>query len=822
MPPRGKFAQHRRAALLGCTILATIAGAATEARAQAAPAADQGTTTLQEIIVTAQKREQNLQSVPISISAVTAKTLEANRITNVMNLGAVAPNLTVRPSVGGVGIPTFSLRGVVSYGVVPGSDKSISLYVDGVYIGSATGSAFELPDVDRIEVLKGPQGTLFGRNATAGAVSIITRDPPGKFGVRQDFTFGNYNQFKSRTRIDFDTWHDLTGSINFVHDERQGDIKNLGAGTVWDYSGSSKAHMGVLTSPKYLGDKNANLIFATAKFKPTDNFTATNKFDWMENHYTPDGQGFLGFNSNPASLGPTIQGTLLALGNAPSLLQVYPTRPKALNNSFTTPAYQTVYGDSLTLQYRVNDNLSIKDIAAYRYSYIWANDQLDGLGGLSFGPGLPFEVLAVSSQSVAKQYSDELQVNFDSKYLTMTAGALYFQNSTRAGGPFGLANNFAIGCIPGGNLAAPVHPFCSPFIPATNRNPAFPGYLGDSSSFNRAKSYAGYVQLEGHLTSQLDIVGGYRLTKDDKSGSVDASGSLLSFTYQKTKPSYSIGLNYKPWDHMLLYAKYANAFVSGGSVGGLSFLPETAHSYEGGIKADFLDRRLRADLAVWDVSYQNMQQAASGLSVASINPAFAQLGTVVLDEGNGHATGFELELTALPMRGLTLTAGVGDTDFHFTKVNLANDGLAPVPGGSPGGVAADFAAGLRPKWTANLSAQYETEPLFDDVRLSLRTDASYRSSEILASYATALNPSFAAVDHTGPTWLVNARVALEHLSFAHTNVDVALWVQNLTDDKSPSFSLFLPLNPAFPYNGTDGATSYQEARTFGVDLSLTY
>ena len=132
--------------------------------------------------------------------------------------------------VGGVSLPAFTLRGVTSYGVVPGSDKEVSQYLDGVYIGSATGSISELPDVDRIEVLKGPQGTLFGRDATAGAISIVTHTPTGKFDFHQELTGGNYDQFRSKTRLDLPAYDDLSASITFVHNERQGDIRNLAAG----------------------------------------------------------------------------------------------------------------------------------------------------------------------------------------------------------------------------------------------------------------------------------------------------------------------------------------------------------------------------------------------------------------------------------------------------------------------------------------------------------------------------------------------------------------------------------------------------------------
>lgn len=111
---------------------------------------------LEEIVVTAQKREQSLQDVPIAVTALTSEAIETNRVTNVADLSGLAPNLTARPSAGGSNIASFTMRGVTSYGVVPGSDKEISIYLDGVYISAVRGSIFELPDIARLEVLRGP------------------------------------------------------------------------------------------------------------------------------------------------------------------------------------------------------------------------------------------------------------------------------------------------------------------------------------------------------------------------------------------------------------------------------------------------------------------------------------------------------------------------------------------------------------------------------------------------------------------------------------------------------------------------------------------
>src|SRR5579863_556992 len=157
----------------GCATVALIATAATaQTTPPPAETADAQASGVTEIVVTAQKREQNQQDVPISMTAVTAQSLVANRITSVIDLGSVVPNLAVRSAGGGSSLPAFSMRGITSYGVVPGADKELSTYIDGVYIASTVGSALDLPDIARIEVLRGPQGTLFGRNATVGAISV--------------------------------------------------------------------------------------------------------------------------------------------------------------------------------------------------------------------------------------------------------------------------------------------------------------------------------------------------------------------------------------------------------------------------------------------------------------------------------------------------------------------------------------------------------------------------------------------------------------------------------------------------------------------------
>ena len=780
-------------ALFSCLACPALVFGQTEGASEPAPqeAASDG---LADIVVTAQRREQRLQDVPIAITALTADTLQSNRVTNVTDLSGLAPNLVARQSAGSTGIPSFSMRGITSYGVVPGSDKEISIYIDGVYIGSPRGSIFDLPDIARVEVLRGPQGTLFGRNATAGAVSITTRDPKGEFAVRQEISVGNYDQFRSRTSVDLPAWGPFSAYATYMHNYKRGDIRNLGAGQRWDRTGP-QTDEGVQISPKYLGTKKADSWFLAVKFEPSDSFDTVYKFDHSTDHFTPEGVAAIAVN--PAVLGPTGAFLNAVLAASPEVLTPGARRPKAVNNSYSTPGYSKVWGHSLTSNLRISDSLSAKNIAAYRRSYIYSNAQIDGIGGLvnPLAGNAPFALVGSQNQSLDKQFSDELQFNYDSDLVTLTVGGLYFWQKGRGGGPRGMINTQSFGTYPGGRIP-----------------------LGNVSiSYNRATSIAAYAQAEVHVTPELDLVAGGRVTRDRKSGTYLTGGTFVPgpngfedgtvtgiaeapFSYRKTKPNYSLGVNYKVDPDILLFAKYSTAFVSGGSVGGVDFDPETAKSWEAGIKADFLDRRLRTNLALYTVKYGSIQSAQSGQNVNR-----PTLGTVIIPLGDGRAKGFELELTALPVTGLTLTGSLGYTDVKYSDVNPILTRLAN----------GDYLPTLTPKWTYNLSAQYQTEPLFGDTTLMLRADANGRT-RMRAQHPGqfALSPAFGVLEYIPPAWIVNGRIALQDVAIGPVEAEIALWGRNLTNNRAPTF----PLN----IGNFILSSSFQAARTYGADVIVKF
>ncbi|HKX79927.1 MAG TPA: TonB-dependent receptor [Novosphingobium sp.] len=757
-----------RAELLTCSALAILACAASPAVAQSSSVEATG---LEEIVVTAQKREQSLQDVPISITAVTQETLEANRVTNVLNLGAMAPNVTVKATRGNSGLPQITIRGIVNR-----SGASIPMYLDGVLIGGSRGVAFEIPDIERIEVLRGPQGTLFGRNSTGGALSIVSRDPVGEFGLRQQFTYGNYDQFRSSTRIDSPQIGPFSATISYTHDERRGETKNLGAGTTWY---KNVPGLGAMVSPKWLGNKNAESVFVAIKFEPSDTFNMVYKYDYTQNHFTPEGYGYLVFTPNDrygAVNGPKVQQIVTAGGNV-----AHARRPKEVNNWYTVPGHSNAKGHNLTANLQVSDNFSLKNITGYRESFIYAASGIGGEGNVintfpELGPvGAPLVFFGVESYGKNKQFSNELLANYDSKLVTLTLGAQYLYLRQEFGSPDGIGSA-SLGFIP--NFTLP---------------------LGTRSfTIESAKSWAGFGQAEIHVTPQIDVIGGYRITRDHKYGAPMVRNLPVPFDYKATKSTFSLGANYKPTDEIMLYVKYSTGYVAGGASADFAYAPETVKSWEVGFKGDLLDNRLRLNVVAWRAKYLNLQTGTLGVNVGR-----PDLSGVTVAQGDELAKGAEVEVTVLPVEGLTFNGGLGYTDAKLTRLNPIFGQLA------------NFRLTQMADWTANLSAQYDTQPLWGDARLSIRADAQWKSKmPVIGTIPVA--PAYVDAQYVKASWIVNGRVALKGLDLAGSDAEIAVWARNLFDNDLPAF----PIASGVPPYLSSG--NYEAARTFGVDVTFNY
>jgi iron complex outermembrane receptor protein len=796
----------------------------------AAPAQNEG---IADIIVTAQRREQKLQDVPIAVTAVSGNTLTANGIKTVVDLTGVVPGLYARPNAGGLASPSFALRGVQSASSSSSQDRETSIYLDGVYLGSSRGNIFDIPDTERIEVLRGPQGTLFGRNATAGAISVVTRNPTGKFGATQEFTYGNYNQFRTRTSIDFPAMGPFSAYATYVHDERDGDTRNTGAGTTFDRSTALAPGFGVSSSPKTLGGKNINEFFAAVRFEPSSDFKMTYKFDSTSGSQAQDVRTVTAINPN-SFVGNLLEQVLAAQpagGGAfgPVYVNSGDRRPDAYNNAWTQNGHIFAQGHSLTTEWQVTDHLSLKNITAFRRDQVYGPATVSGLSGLQFTQGavLPYAVFAAASSvpgfaglpppfqgaiigqfaaglqpSVGQyfaayegnnygrqhQFSSELQAFYTSSLMNLTVGALYFQAKEIGSGVPGEPANFA-------------------FQPVPTKIP-LGGVVEDRAS---TKSYAAYAQADIHITDKFDLQVGGRVSHDNKQTSLTQGGvftggqitgaTVISGVYTLTKPTYSVALNYRPVPGTLVYIKTSTAFLSGGAVGDVIFKPEYVRSYEAGVKADLFDRRLRVNVAIWDARYDGLQQAQAGTTVGHPN-----IGALAVNTGTVNARGVEAEITAQPIDGLTLGGNIGYT--HDKLSNISPLLLLKQTRYELAGV---------PSVTGGVYAQLITKPVFDEATMLFRIDALYqgRYRSITDPDVATHIPAFAPYEFAPARVLLNARVALSHIPLGNrAKAELAAFGRNLTNNRDPSFP--------FPFSDILFTDAYQAARTYGLQLTLKY
>jgi iron complex outermembrane receptor protein len=796
------------------------------AQAKRTASADTG---LQEIVVTAQKREQRLQDVPVAVTAIGQAALQANRVTNVIDLNGLAPGLSARENAGSLGSPAYTMRGVFASASVAAQDREISSYIDGVYIGGTRGTTFDLPDLQRIEVLRGPQGTLFGRNATAGAISIVTRDPGGHLGFRQEVTVGNLNQLRTRTTIDSPQMGILSAYVTFVHDERRGDVRNLGAGTVFDRTSPVQNVVGQTTSPTWLGSKNDNNIFAVVKLEPSDSFSLIYKFDYSHDDNTPEARATLALNPNDF-----VGGALTAIyasqtpgGGRFGPVPLFPDykRPDAVNNGFTMPGFVRASGHNLTMKWQATDSLSFKNITAYRQTEALGISTIMGLDGLEYtaaakafytapqaflGGASYAQALGANGnapvgsyfagyegQSYGKYYqvSNELQANYLSRYLTLTLGGIWFHSHELSSGVPGFSPNIA-------------------FTPTSNI--LTPGNVQET--VQNTTSIAAYGQAEIHLNTKFDIVLGARLTNDKKTndftfggtyttGQNTISGAALTENkYNKTKPTFSAGLDYKVDRDVLTYAKFSTAFLSGGTAGPLSFAPETVSSVEAGLKSQWFDRHLIFNAALFLANYKHAQAAESGSNVIINGASLAQYGVVVIDNGSIRAKGVELEASASPITGVSLGASFSytKTDWLSPSALLTSNGLHPA---APNGL---------PAFMGGVNAQYVTPPLFDNATMLFRIDGiytgKYRNSPLL-DFATT-NPAFAPYVFTPARWIWNGRIALREVPIGPLKGEIGVWGRNLANNRDPVYALI--------FGTIEADASYQQARTVGVDFIVNF
>lgn len=362
--------------------------------AAGAPAADEGQG-LGEIVVTAEKRPESLQKTPISISVLKSEDIANRHVQSLLDLGDGAiPSLKVAPFFSRNSALIMNIRGI---GVLfdsnqPARDQGVGIYIDGVYLGRAQGLATAIYDVDSIEVLKGPQGTLFGRNTEGGAVNITTKKPSGEFGMRTTVGVGNLGSYKGEIHLDLPEFHNISVKLDGIVTRRDGTVRNP------------------LTSASDFGAYDKRGLHAEALWKPTSNFSADYSFD-------------ISYDASTSNYAQLTETGLLPLAPA---LHIQPERASsAIIGVPEQPSVGKTHGHRLNLEWEASRNLTLKSITSYRE--LRQSQYDNGSMFLSvYAPNGKFSRYSLA-QFRQNQVSEEVQAIGQTSRLKYVFGALFYQ-----------------------------------------------------------------------------------------------------------------------------------------------------------------------------------------------------------------------------------------------------------------------------------------------------------------------------------------------------------------------------------------------------------
>ena len=739
---------------------------------------------LEEIVVTAQKRSENLQDTPLAVSAITSEAIQSRGIADVSSLTAVAPNLSVTTTGSSTSNIALFIRGIGESETILTVDSPVGLYVDGVVLGRSSGAVFDLVDLERIEVLRGPQGTLYGRNTIGGAVNLISRKPSREPGVDQLFSYGAFDLFQSKTTLNTGEIGDsgLRAQFTYLHKRRDGYVDNL-----------------LVADKRDPGAYNVDAIRASVAYDSGGAMRLDYAFDY--NHRRSVATAYQLASARP---------DILAYINASSALggaspQIARHRLERLSLDNDGPIRDEVQGHALTAELDLTSNLTLRSITSYRK---WDNSVLNDLDGnanlvgfvvdpilFAGGPFTPLGVQPISLFHLTferrqHQWTQEVNLLGDiGEHTKFVLGAFYFDEVAHEENP-----TFLTFILPS---PAPIA-----VTPTVSVNSFGVNIASNMIYRYRSRSKAAFGQITTEVFDRLNLTGGLRYTSDEKwlDQSIPFSRNL---NRKFDKLNWAITLDYKLNDTAMSYARVATGYKAGGfnaRSANNGFEPENLISYELGMKTELFDRRLRLNGALFHAAHKDVQVgqflAGSGGS----------LGTTV-NAGKADYWGVEVEFTALLTDNLTVNGNVGLLDRKYKSFEIRDpvtDNLV------------DIAKSARflysPDTTANIGLEYRLPP-FKIGRLTARVDYSYRS-RMYWHASTFLNPYNDFISD-GPVGRVDARLTLSNLAIGRAKAEVAIWGKNLTNED------YLLGGVDFGALGIS-TVGYAEPRTWGIDLRMGF
>jgi iron complex outermembrane receptor protein len=751
--------------LSGCAIAAMLLPLAGTAFAQDEPAIERPAG--DDIIVTARKVAENVQDVPISMTAIGGAALERQSVQSIADVQQQVPNLFLQESASEPQALNLSLRGQRQNDILLTVDPSVGIYVDNLYYPRTMGLRNALVDVARVEVLRGPQGTLYGRNTTGGAMSIYSNDPTDQMGASVEASYGNYNAWELIGIANVPLTQDVALRVVAQHREHDGYGENAAG--------------------QDLANENSTYLRAKLKAQLGDRITATVSGSYQR-----------GSNNGPivklAGLAPTaIPGgnavaeialelglplTAEGLTEASGILASYvggdPYKSGVLGN---TSSFFESWSVGLDLNFEITDDISFRSITGYQHLK---------RANYSDADGTPFDIISAERLTPQDGYfSQEWQVLGKTGILQWVAGVYMGLESGREYSP---------------SVALPMLSAANPSV---------------TDGRVRNNTYAGFGQVTAELATGLRLTAGARYSVDDRQlivanttaglcavpkggyASTIAGGPNSQcprkFSTTFSDPSWLVSLDYKAAPGILTYAKIARGYRTGGwnlrgrnTIEGFSsFDPETVTEYEVGFKSDLFDRMLRLNFAAFYDDYKGIQRSASVATAGGPQ-------TFVNNAASGRIQGFELEST-LHLGDFTLSGSTGLTDAKYKRFLTATGDRSHESFGIP-------------KWTAGLSGRYVV-PL-ESGDLAFQLDGSYRSKIELVPET----PTVSQVTQKAYA-LVNGRISYEIKAW---DAEVAIFGRNLTDKVYYEIASNLESSIGYNYLITG------DPRTFGISFKKKF
>ena len=757
--------------------LAVLAALASAPPAQAQEAAATGA--LEEIIVTAQKREQNLQEVPVAVSVVTGDLIDRSAALNIEGITAMVPSLNFRK--GGTTInSTLFLRGVGTVTTSLAAEPSVSTVLDGVVLGRM-GEAFgDLVDVQRIEVLRGPQGSLFGKNASAGVVHVISNMPEPEFGASAQVEYYDGEEYKVRGILNAPINDTLSTRLTAFYGEYDGNIRNLFNGD--DINGYERYG-----------------IRGIAQWDPSDDVRVTFIGDYRKADDDCCGEVI---GSIPAS--PT-QAAFL------SLLQGVKLRgdeTRQVRHNLVTATEEEAWGLSAQVDWDIGEHV-LTSITAYRAWDAGEVREGDWLDQPAAYVGNAFAQLHDDGPQESKTFSQELRLASPvGQFVEYVVGAFYYDAETD--------RDFLREVI---NCTASTLP-----VDATGQQPCAPGastftFPESSAAFgSESTNWSIFGQSTFNFTDSIRGLLGLRWTNDDLSFYHDRVPSpvagpgvrtdLSGFRGDTDNDDFSgnIGVQWDVTDEVMTYAKYSrgykgpafNVFFNQNSTQLNPIEAETSDAFEIGLKATVFDGTTTVNLALFDATYDNFQANAFDV----LNGAVI---TRLTNAGEISTSGVELDFVSVPFDGLTLSGGLAYTDAQIEKFNL--------PPNSPPG-ASDLSGEqlpFAPEFKGSLMAEYRWEA-FAGYDMFVNGSVSYTDEQYtdLPNAVTGPNPDLLIDSYT----LIDASIGVSPQSNAWR---LTLVGKNLSDESYASL-----LTPGGPGNSVRMLIPREADRYWGVQFRMNF